>query len=273
MGINKTIMGSVLSVSVIFILFSAINKNGENSDNRINLVSEKKPEKTELGANLHLANSRKTDLAPQFEDSVSTDIPANSHNDIVPRIAEFFQTGKMEEIRGLPREDIRIAVEAYVPMQSRDQLAETLHQYLGMPYDLFSSIEEPEDYLMKVVDLVRGVVDQSPPKSNLIITDACTQDGAVSGAVHIIPAGSSKIFAVFENSDALQGIDNVYAVWRDLNDDSLTFSEYEPLHRNAVYNYVWLELKDGWSRGVYQLDLADSKSPSRILATTRFKVQ
>lgn len=272
MGAKKTIIGSVLSVAVIFVLFSAINKNGEFPDNSENLASENNPEKSDFVENSHLSASRKTYLAPQFENFVSTDNPASSHNDIIPRIADFLQAGKMETIRDLPREEIRIAVEAYVSMQSKDQLAETLHQYLGMPFDLFYSIDKPEDYLMEVVDLVREEVDQSTPKSNLIITDACTEDGAVSGAIHILTEGTSRIYAVFENSDALQGIENIYAVWRDLNDDSMTFSEYEPLRIGSAYNYVWLQLKDGWSAGSYQLDLADPKSPSRILATTKYKV-
>lgn len=270
---NKAILGSVVSIAVIFILLSVINKDGGNSDDQGNFVSENNTEKIELDANLRLTDSRETDFSSQLGSSVSSGISTESQDGIIPRIADFFRTGKVEAIRDLPREDIRIAIEAYVSMQSRDQLAETLHQYLGMPYDLFSSIEKPEDYLMEVADLVREDIEKPLRLTNLVITDSCSEDGAVSGATHIIPEGSQKIFAVFENYNALEGIETVYTVWRDLNDDSLTFSEYEPLRVGSRYNYVWLEQEDGWQRGAYQLDLADSKSPSRILATTRFKVQ
>jgi hypothetical protein len=272
-GINKTIIGSAISIAVIFVLFSTISKNGENSDNQGNFISENSSKKPGFVKDPHLSDSRKADFPSQSEKSVSSNIPTDSQSGIVPRIARFFQTGEMEEIRDLPREDIRIAIEAYVSMQSKDQLAETLHQYLGMPYDLFYSIEQPEDYLEEVSDLVREDIDKPLRLTNLVITDSCSEDGAVSGATHIIPEGSQKIFAVFENCNALEGIETVYAVWRDLNDDSLSFSEYEPLREHSRYNYVWLEQEDGWKKGAYQLDLADSKSPSRILATTRFKVQ
>jgi hypothetical protein len=270
-GNNKTILGLVVLIAAICVLFSVRNKTAEVSQNQGYLVSENNTEQTELEANSRLFDSHETAFLPEPEDSDSPVISSSSQDDIVPRIARFFQTGEMNEIRDLPREDIRIAIDAYVSMQSKDQLAETLHQYLGMPYGLFS--DKPEDYLMKMVDLVREDVDQSPPRSNLIITDVCAADGSVSGAVHIIPSGSSRIYAVFENRDTLQGIDTIYAVWRNLNDDSLTFSEYEPLRIGSAYNYVWLDLKDGWSAGAYQLDLADPASPSRILATTKFKVQ
>ena len=273
MGGKKIIIGLFFVGFVVFLLFVVTDNADKALDSLGDFVFDSLAETPEFGANSCLSESRKTNISPQPEDSVTSDVPVDSQDGIVPRFAYFLQTGKMEAIRDLPREDVRIAIEAYVSMQSRDQLAETLHEYLGTPYGLFYSIDDPEDYLMEIADLLCEEVKPSPPLSNLVITDACAEDGSVSGAVHTIPAGSSRIFAVFENSDALQGIDSIYAVWRDLNDDSMTFSEYEPLRRDSKYNYVWLELMDGWSAGSYQLDLADSALPSRILATTKFRVE
>lgn len=273
LGNKKIIIRSVLTVAVVFVLFVVINKNAEISDNQKKLVFENKTEKTGFTGNSQSTDSRKVDFLAQSENSVSSGISAEPQNGIVPKIARFFQTGEMKEIRDIPRDKIKVAVEAYVSMQSRDQLAATLNQYLKMPDGLFSSLEKPEDYLMEMVDLIREDVDQFPRRSNVIITDSCAADGSILGNTHIIPHGTHRVFAVFENNDALQGMDSIYAVWRDLSDDTMTFSEYEPLHRNSAYNYVWLERKDGWPQGGYQLDLANAKSPSRILATTKFKVQ
>ena len=265
------LLAFVILVLIISVFLSS-HKNESTPVLQEKSVSNTIAEKAKLNEFRRLFNYPKSNFANADRKTDFSDISSELNDGVFPRIALFFQTGKMEVIRGITIEDIQAAIKIYVSMHTTDQLAESLNQYLKMPFGLFASISKPEDYFMEATYLIRNEIDKSSVKSNLIITDSCLKDGAITGATHLISSGISKIYAVFENNDALQGLDTIYVVWRDLNNDSMKFSQFETLRRNSSYNYVWLELKEGWSAGLYQLDLADPTSPSKILATTKFKV-
>lgn len=204
------------------------------------------------------------DVAPPF---------SPSQIDTARNFVEFIRTGEMKGIRDLPREDIENLVSEYLSKIPTDQVAESLEKHLGIPTDIFYSAGSPKDYLMDLIDVARGDVNAPVLPSNIIFTDSCATDGSVLGSIYTIPEGAPVVFAVFENQGPLQELEHVYAVWRNLNDDNMQFSEYEPLRVGSNYNYVWLQLDEGWSSGYYQLDLADPAKPSHILATSTFKVK
>ena len=107
----------------------------------------------------------------------------------------------------------------------------------------------------------------------VVFTDQVEADGTVTGNVHVIPAGTKRVYAAFENQGAMQGLDHVLAVWRNPADDRMVFTEYEPVRTGAVYNHVWLELDDGWPAGFYQLDLFNPSNTSELLASRSFNVR
>jgi hypothetical protein len=89
----------------------------------------------------------------------------------------------------------------------------------------------------------------------------------------VLPAGTERVYAVFENDHALEGLDQVLAVWRDPNDDRMVFTEFEPVRRGSAYNYVWLEVESGWPEGRYQVELFHPEAQSLLLASESFSVR
>jgi len=241
--------------STDFMPATGMNKLGDQNE----VVTQ-----TKLPIPRHHSRTDSIDIAPPF---------SSSQIDTARSLIELIRTGEMKGIRDLPREDIESLVSEYVSKIPHEQVAESLEKHIGIPRRLFYSVAKPDDYLMEIIDVARGDVDFPQIPSNIIFTDSCASDGAVLGSTHIIPEGATTVFAVFENQGLLQELEHVYAVWRDLNNDKMQFSEYEPLRVSSRYNYVWLRLDKGWSSGYYQLDLADPATPSHILATAKFKVE
>jgi hypothetical protein len=153
-----------------------------------------------------------------------------------------------------------------------DALAAAVESYLGLPTTEFLAHGDTASALADFFEAVQrdaGPTDAAP----LIFTDRVEPDGTVTGNAHVIPAGTRRVYASFENTGALQNLDRVLAIWRNPNDDRLVFTEYEPVRRGATYNYVWLDLEDGWPAGFYQLDLFHPSKTTQRLASRSFNVR
>jgi len=188
------------------------------------------------------------------------------------RLQSFATTGEMASIRDVNREDIRSLADLLVAELGEEALAATVESHLGLPADRFLAHGRPADRLADVFDAIR--TESGPTNSlPLVFSDQVEANGSVTGNVHVIPAGTRRIYAAFENAGGLQGLDQVLAVWRNPADDRMVFTEYEPVRTGSVYNYVWLELDEGWPAGFYQLDLFDPVRNSQRLASRGFNVR
>lgn len=189
------------------------------------------------------------------------------------RIVGFFQTGNMSEIRDLEPETVERLAEQIIKNVPLERMARTLETQLHFPRWLTLESKDPKALLVELFESARGEDTPTRGRTSLVFTDMCDRDGRVSGFTHIIPSGVSRVYAVFENAGRLQELEHVVAVWRDVHNERLTFMECEPLRKNSNYNYVWLELHDGWPVGTYQCDLSDAAHPDQPLVSSRFRVE
>jgi hypothetical protein len=189
------------------------------------------------------------------------------------QFAMFGNTGNMSDIRSLDHSNVESLAKFVVQNLSSENVSSFLEYYFGIPRRKTLAKADLESSLVDLFDAILGDSFRPPPETLLIFTDECAPNGRVLGATHVLPSGISQVYAVFENAGQLRGENSVFVVWRDLGDDRMKFSEHEPLRISGAYNYVWLELYDGWSPGRYQLDLYDSDQHSILLATNVFRVK
>lgn len=188
------------------------------------------------------------------------------------QLLQFSATGNMADIRDLTREEIQSLVELLASELGIESLASLLETRLGLPAASFLAYDNPADALADLFEAVQTETNATPP-AGMVFSDRVEADGRVTGSVHVIPAGTKRVYAAFENAGSLQGLDRVLAVWRDPSDDRMVFTEYEPIRVGAVYNYVWLDLDDGWQAGFYKLDLFHPSRTSELLASRSFNVR
>jgi hypothetical protein len=127
--------------------------------------------------------------------------------------------------------------------------------------------------MVDIYDAIAGNAVTEVRPSVLTVTDAADPDGRITGDAHTLPAGTRRVYAVFENAHALEGLEQVMAVWRDPNDDQLVFTEFEPIRQGSAYNYVWLDVDAGWPAGRYQVELFHPEAQSLLLASEGFSIR
>jgi len=188
------------------------------------------------------------------------------------RLMHFASTGTMSDIRDLTADDVRSLAEMLTTQLGKEAVATAVETHLGLPASRLLAFEDVPEALTELFRAVQTETDPSTARP-LLFSDRVEPDGTVTGNVHVIPAGTRRVYASFENAGALQGLDRVLAIWRNPSDDRMVFTEYESVRAGAVYNYVWLQLDDGWPAGFYQVDLFDPTNPTRLLASRAFNVR
>jgi hypothetical protein len=188
-------------------------------------------------------------------------------------LLEAAATGNASKAAGLDRDAVKSLAKVVGEQVPSEDIADYLEDAFRIPREITLSRENPSQTILDLFDAVAGNPTQSAEASALVMTDACTSDGSVTGNVHVIPAGSRKVYAVFENDRALQGLGHVLAVWRDPSDNDRVFTEMEVIRTGSTHNYVWLELDDGWPAGSYRVDLFHPEQQSQLLASESFNVR
>jgi len=156
---------------------------------------------------------------------------------------------------------------------SKAETADSLALALGLAPGALDEESDPAEVIVEFVDALTGNAELAPHQSVVIVMDDCAPDGRLTGVAHVIPAGARRVYAVFENKRSLGGLGRVLAIWRQLGDERLVFTETESIHEGSRYNYVWLDLKEGWPAGRYRVDLHDPARPSLLLASEAFSVR
>lgn len=187
-------------------------------------------------------------------------------------LLRFASSGAMSDIHGLSSDQVRSLADLLTTELGNEAVAAAVESYFGLPAAEFLRKEDPAGSLTELFDAVQNepTGDGTAP---IIFTDQVEPNGRVQGAVHVIPAGAQRVYAAFENAGPLQGLNRVLAVWRNPSDDRMVFTEFEPIREGSVYNYVWLELDEGWVSGHYKLDLFHPEQPSQLLASRSFNVR
>ena len=188
-------------------------------------------------------------------------------------LSRTLQTGCVAELRQLSRDDLEQFAQALSGRFSREELAALLEEQFKIPRAYSLAAADPQSTLLGLVQAALGGPENaSLGATRLIFTDRCEGDGTVSGARGDIPTGAKRVYAVFENDGALQGLDTVFAIWRIPAEDQIGFAGCEAIRAGTRYNYVWLQVGDGWPAGDYRLDLCDPRNPALVLASQGFHV-
>lgn len=189
------------------------------------------------------------------------------------QLVRFALTGQMAELHNVERADVEALAEHLTKQVPGTEIADVLEQYLGVPRQTIMTAKNPVESLMSLYDSIAGTAPLADLGAPLIITDNCTTDARVLGHTHVLPEGVTRVYAVFENTGTLRGLDNVLVVWRKPADETMVYSKCEPLQSDAAYNYVWLQVDKGWPAGAYQVELYDARNNAVALAKRQFDIQ
>lgn len=195
------------------------------------------------------------------------------------KLIQFIFTGKPGSIGDLTAGDVESLLQHISDGVQPDDIAEMVEATLGIPKEMFPDAVARRKALGSLFSALAArpaTLEAAPPPaqsfSPLVFTEKCADDGTILGGTDSIPAGTGRVYAVFENQGTLAGLDYVFAVWQSVDNAAAVYSHCEPLRVTTTYNFVYLELEKGWPSGSYRLDLFDPRNRFQLLATKRFEV-
>ncbi len=191
--------------------------------------------------------------------------------ELCQKLIRLMLTGKEIEAIDVDRRVLESLSEKLNEKVCIGELAAFYEYLLGVPGKTTLQNHDTKKSLLGLYDAT--VLPSEVKNSLIVITDNCDDDGTVNGRIYSIPRGTRRVYAVFENVGDLMGMEQVLAIWRDVNDKRLVFTECEPLRTSSEYNYVYLEIPSGWPRGQYQVRLCDPASEFKVLAAASFSVE
>jgi len=192
--------------------------------------------------------------------------------DTAARLLAFAGDGDLARIDSVSADQVEALAATLLAADGGEELNRRLEEGLHLPPDFLSSHPNPARAVADLFEAVKGAGDPNVARS-LVFTDHCEENGAATGNVHVIPAGTQRVYAAFENAGGLHGLHNVFAVWRNPSDAKMVFAEYESVHSGSAFNYVWLELNNGWPAGYYELALYHPERTTELLASRSFNVR
>ena len=195
------------------------------------------------------------------------------------KLIQFIFTGKPNGIGNITAEDVESLLQHLGDSVHSDDIAGVVEATLGIPKEMYPDAVARRKALGSLFSALAArpaTMEEVPPPvqpfTPLVFTEKCADDGAILGRVDSIPAGTGRVYAVFENQGTLAGLDYVFAVWQSVDNSAAVYSHCEPLRVATTYNFVYLELEKGWPSGSYRLDLFDPRNRFQLLATKRFVV-
>ena len=192
--------------------------------------------------------------------------------DTAAQLLAFAGDGDFGRLDAVSAEQVEALAATLLEVAGDDDLTQLLEEGIHLPPGFLRDRPNPARAVADLFQAVKGTGDPTISRG-LVFTDRCEENGAATGNVHVLPEGTRRVYAAFENAGGLHGLENVFAVWRNPSDARMVFAEYEPVHSGTAFNYVWLDLSDGWPAGHYELALYHPQRTTELLASRSFNVR
>jgi hypothetical protein len=112
---------------------------------------------------------------------------------------------------------------------------------------------------------------QGQSVENVTFTLRVNPDNSPVLAQATFKPGDRRVFACFPNQGALKGLAKVVHRWTNKTTKEVIKLETKPVDPNAPYNFIWVEKREGWSDGEYEVELLKTQTFEKV-ASGKFNV-
>ena len=122
--------------------------------------------------------------------------------------------------------------------------------------------------LFKVVsgESVRNVVD-APPEIITFSTQVKWDNSPIS-PTSIFKSTDRRLYACFSNKGELLHLSKVITRWTNKWTNQIEYLSSKPINQDSKINYIWVEKKDGWTLGEYEVELIQTKTLEKVASGT-----
>lgn len=146
-------------------------------------------------------------------------------------------------------------------MQTSD-IINTLKNYMSFDESLIPPGMNIRNFSKKLLDIAMNKEDELINDPNHVVSDvkfSSNLDSNDSTYNSNFDQNTSKIFAKFDTTNFVDG--KLLVKWKKDNGELVNMNFYN-VKKNSKDNFIWMQKKDGWSKGNYQIDIY---SPSNRL--------
>lgn len=129
-----------------------------------------------------------------------------------------------------------------------------------------------EDYATKLILAVHGGNFAGGGEKIIFGTEIKPDNTPVNPSLVFHPQKDRRIYASFANEGALKGLSKVVTRWTNTSDRTIVYVGKTSLTPTSANNYIYVEKKKGWSKGVYLVELFRVDTMEKI-AQGRFEIK
>jgi len=164
--------------------------------------------------------------------------------------------------------------ETIIDSMSEEELVSSFTSFTDISPEKIEDAPDPHAYANRLVDLaMEDLITQPAPQTNQVeeVRFSEMSDSEEGGELDLTRfAGNERILARFPMKD-YRGSE-VFVKWTRLDDPEIMLFNHYPIKPDADSNYVWLEPKNGWEPGSYQVNFYSADDRLIPLATGRYSI-
>jgi len=130
------------------------------------------------------------------------------------------------------------------------------------------------DFGKNLFRLVQGeppATAQGQQLENITFTLRVNPDNSPIAPQTVFKPGDRRVYACFPNQGSLKGLSKVITRWSNKSTNKVFQLETKPIDPNAPNNFIWVEKREGWPAGEYEVELLNAQTFGKV-AGRKFNV-
>ncbi|MBI4711910.1 MAG: hypothetical protein HY762_01185 [Planctomycetes bacterium] len=208
-------------------------------------------------------------ITPQSIDSVLKDVAGMAAvtggipYDILEKLAN----------KSVSVEELKPQIKSIVDTLPPKFVLEQIQKFTGLDGADIASNTDMGEYVTRLLQLNQG--EAIAPVGDYVTISFAAKVNPDNSPIE--PATSFKttaprIYSCFQNQEVLKGLTKVITRWTDTTNGEVIYLGTKPLDAASAWNFIWVERKQGWTPGTYEIELLTAGKLEKVGGGT-FKVE
>lgn len=170
---------------------------------------------------------------------------------IPPGIQHPIKKQIYETLRDLPREQAIQIIQKYTNLAEEDLPleGEDLAEWAAKMYGIYD--------LDEVFNVAPLVID-------ILFSTSVNPDNSPASPQNVFKQSDRRIYACFASQEEVEGLTKIFVRWTNRTTGKMEHFNSFPITPDASFNFVWLERKEGWQSGEYEVEIFKTQTSDKI---------
>ncbi|MBI4833529.1 MAG: hypothetical protein HY811_01745 [Planctomycetes bacterium] len=176
-----------------------------------------------------------------------------------------------EKLSKMPMEQIKQEIKTMLKDLPPEFIYEKIEEFTGITKTEITPNIKLDDYATNLFMISQG--GTVPGDGEKIVFGAqVNPDNTPLNQSTNFKTTDTRIYASFPNQGGLAGLSKVIVRWSNTTDGTIAYLGTKPINPNSTHNYVYVEKRKGWAKGIYLVELFKVDTTEKI-ALGRFEIK